>query len=163
MHLRIDSHSGFAKGPVSPTREPSRLIAAEHADCPCLPCNLSKETPSKSQGRPCFHVLLTDAPGLYHIPDSNRNNRIQVDPHINQPIECRTNPFDTLALPHPFSIDLFDAGERKHSPPGEPKFKDTVPPWIPRKGHTLTQSSLLVRSQAFLQNHSFYNQVSFDS
>ena len=159
MHLRIDSHSGFAKGPAPPTREPSRLVSFGHADCLCT-------LTYQSQGRRRFHVLLNDDPGLSQIPDTNRNIRMHVDPHISQPIECRTNPFDTLALSHPFSIDLFDAGERKHPPPGEAKLKHTVPPWIPRKGDTLTQSSHLVRSQASLQNQqhrSFHNQISFNS
>jgi hypothetical protein len=138
MHLRIDSHSGFAKGPAPPTREPSRLIPAGHAGCPG---NLSYETPSQSQRKRPLYVLLNDDLRLSRIPDSNRNSRMHVDPHISQPTECRPNPFVTFSLSHPFSIHLFDASERKHSPLDKPKHKDTVPPWIRAYPHSdhLTQ------------------------
>ena len=136
MHLRIDSHSGLAKGPAPPTREPSHLLPSGHADCPC---NLSKETPCQSQEKRSLYVLPNDDLGLPQIPDSNRNSPTHGDPHISQPNECRTNPFETFALSHPFSIPLFDACERKHSPPGEPKRKDTVPSWIRAYAHAISE------------------------
>jgi hypothetical protein len=120
MHLSIDSHSGFTKGPAPPTREPSRVVSSEYLDSPC---NLSYETPSQSQRKQPSNILLNDEIGFSQIPESNRNSWMNVDPNVSQPTECRTNPFMAFALSHPFPIDLFDASERKHSPPGEPKCK----------------------------------------
>jgi hypothetical protein len=160
MHLRIDSHSGFAKGPAQPARDSSLMISGGYAGCPC---NLSYETTSLSQRKRSLYALLNDDLGLSQIPYSNQNSRMHIDPHISQPTECRPNPFVTFALSHPFSIDLFDASERKHSPPSEPKCKNT---FLERSRHALMQSPDLGHNQAFLQNqqhHSFHNQISFNS
>jgi hypothetical protein len=157
MHLRIDSHSGFAKDPATPARDSSPVVPSGYADCPC---NLNYETPGHSRSKRPLYVLLNDNPRLSRISD---NNRMHVDPHISQPSECRTNPFATFVLPHPISIDLFDTSEPKHSPPGEPNAKK---PLLHGYGHTLTQIPDPVPKQLFLQRqrpYSFHNQISFDS
>ena len=117
MHLRIDSHSGFAEGPAPPARDSSRVISGGYADCPC---NLSYENTSQSQRTRSLYLLLNDDLGLSQIPYINQNSRMHIDPHISQPTECRPNPFMTFALSHTFTIAPVNTRACQHSPSGDP-------------------------------------------
>ena len=161
MHLRFNSHSGFAKGSAPPTRDSSPVVPSGYADC--CPCNLNYETPDHSRRKRSLYIFLNNDFRFSRITSNKLKNRMHVDPHRSRPTECRTNPFMTFALPYPFPIDLFHTSESKHSPPSEPSAKK---PFRNGYGHTLIRSPNPSPSHAFWRNqqlYPFHNQISFDT
>lgn len=133
MYLRINSHSGSVKDPAPSPGDPP-VITGGYAGCPC---KLNNAIPNHSRREQPHRVPLNEGSRLTRISDSNRNSWMHFDPHINQPGECRTSPFTKFILSTLFSIDLFDANERKHSPPCEPNANK---PFLHDHGHPSTHT-----------------------
>ena len=161
MYLRIDSHSGSVVAPAPPARDSSPVVPCGYAGC--CPCELNYEIPDHSRRKRSLYIFLNKDLRLARITNNKLKNRMHVDPHRSQPTECQTSPFAVFVHYTLFAIDLFDANERKPSPPGEPNANKS---FIHKYSHPHTQTSEPDLKKAYSQSqqpYAIHSQISFDS